>query len=373
MIKDGHISPFQLIALFSILLFGKQLDPSVLLFIHWGHNAPELFFLIAQVSMIALISLMLPLFKDPNKNLFDHFHDLFGPIFGSMLTLLIFIMVLLVVSTSVVFDLEQIRTVFLPTTPATLTLFILITSMVIPSYFGIEVMGRSNLLVFFVISTVLIIWNLLMWPMANVNNIPPIFGPGIPQLLKQGILHSGFFIELIVYLMMRPYVRSYTSYKRSFYLVAMITLVIGMFRLLLVQLIMPYPVDDQVFFPFIEIVKLIYAGKFFEHLEAVYTVGWLVLALARLSFMVYVLVISAATLARAHNHRRFIPSIGALIYYIALLNTSLSDAIDFTDVVLVQRFSLIYGFIFSLFIAVSYAKLLKKKWAQKKQIKPQPT
>lgn len=358
-------------SLFFILMVGKEMDPGVLILIHWGHNAAELLLIISQLIMVLIIGIMLPLFKDPSKNLFDHLFDYFGPIIGSVFSFIIFIALILDLSVNLTFDFEQIHSIFLPTTPTAFILFILIVSMMIPVYYGIEVLGRTSLFMMSFIVLTIIFTNIFSLSSADFNNIPPIFGPGISAILKQGILHVGFFGEFIGYLMIRPYIRSYSSYRRSFYLIAVVTLIIGIFQLLSIQFVLPYPSSDHLFFLSIEMAKLMYFGRFIQHVESVYAVSWLIVACLRLSFMMYLLSIGAAGMVRAQNYRRFIPSIAVLVYYIALLPNTLSDAIDFKDIVLEQRLPFIYGTILMLFIVVGYFKLWRKKRMNTNQGRPQ--
>ena len=74
LLKDGHISPTQLVAIFFILIIGKEMDSGVLILIHWGHGAAELLLAISELSMAIVIILLFPLFKEPNKNIIDHFY-----------------------------------------------------------------------------------------------------------------------------------------------------------------------------------------------------------------------------------------------------------------------------------------------------------
>ncbi|PWI56870.1 GerAB/ArcD/ProY family transporter [Sulfoacidibacillus thermotolerans] len=361
MIKDGHISSMQLIAIMLIIIIGKGLDSAILILIHWGHSAPELLMLVGEIGIVTIVALQLPLFKDPNKNLIDLLIDTFGGVMGSLFGFSLFTSLLLDLAMNVYYDIEQIRVVFLPTTPPNLVLFLSIVAMIIPAYYGIEVLGRTNLIMFALMMVVILSLIAISFTLINIDYMPPLLGPGIPQLLKQGVLHSGFFGEYLVYLMLRPYVRSYRSFRNSFYIIAGISILFGAIGLVIIQLVFPYPIDDHLFFPFIELAKLIYFGRFIQHIEAVYAVTWLAVTFARLSLLLYVLSLMAASVARTPHFRRFAPSIGAMIYYGALLPPTLSDAIDFKDIMLEKRGFPFYGGIAILFLIVGYLK----KWRNK--------
>ncbi len=363
MLKDGHISPTQLVAIFFILIIGKEMDSGVLILIHWGHGAAELLLAISELSMAVVIILLFPLFKEPNKNIIDHFYTTFGSFLAPLFSSIFFAALLLDLGMNIKFDIEQIRTVFLPTTPITIVLFICILAMTIPVFYGIEVLSRTNLIMFGMMLTVQLIWDTSSLSKFRADTLPPIFGPGLGMLVKEGILHTGFFGELLTYFMFRPYVRSYSSFKRSFYVVVLATLLLGVIRLLLLQSAFPYPTDDHLFFPFIELARLLYFGRYIQHVEAVYAVIWLAVALARLSIMMYLLALMTAAIGRTHNYRRFVTSIASLVYYGALLPFTLSDAIDFKDVVLEKRLSFVYIGVVFLFLMISYFKLWREKHA----------
>ncbi|WP_241717120.1 GerAB/ArcD/ProY family transporter, partial [Sulfoacidibacillus ferrooxidans] len=236
---------------------------------------------------------MIPLFKDPSKNLIDYFFEYFGAIFGFIFSMIIFTALLLDLSTNVTFDFEQVHVLFLPTTPTAVILMFMIISMVLPAYFGIEILGRSSIMMGGLIILIILSLNVLSTTNADINNFPPILGPGLPTLLKQGILHIGFFGEFIAYLMMRPYIRSYSSYQRSFYIISAVTLVVGIIQITLLQLIFPYPTSANLLFLSVESIKLIYFGRFIQHIEAIYAIAWLIVACLRLSFMLYLLSLAA--------------------------------------------------------------------------------
>lgn len=362
MIKDGHISTSQLVSIISIVVLGKGLDSASLILIHWGHAAAELLVLVAELTMLAVMALLIPLMKAQDKNLLDLVHDLFGPWVGTALSIVLYVFLLADVALNLQFDMEQIKTVFLPTTPLGIILFLTILGMTVPMFYGIENLGRTNLIMMAALLSLAFVLIPLSIPQSSTANLPSILGPGIPTLLKEGVLHAGFFGEYIAILMLRPYVRSYERFRLGYWLAASLCLVLGVVAMLDTQLVFPYPTDDHLFFPFVESARLLYFGRFVQHIEAVFAVTWLVIAMARLSILIYILSLMSASIARAGNYRRFAPLTAAALYYGALIIPSLAYAIDFKDIVLEKRGLPFYGGIAVLVAAVGHFK----RWRQGK-------
>lgn len=360
MIKDGHISPRQVTAMLAIIVLGKGLDPAIVILVHYGHAATELLLLVAEGCIALLILGLLPLLQDAKKNLFDLIYDTFGPIMGGLFCSVLFLSLLLDVGVNLELDMQQIRMVFLPTTPTQVVLFLAILSMFVPVYFGIEVLGRTNLIMFTLLLGIALLLIPMTLPQIQITNFPPILGPGVPVLLKQGFLHSGFFAEYLTILMLRPSVRSYAGFRKGVLWGMGICTITGMIAMIDLQLVFPYPTDDHLFFPFVELSRILYFGRFVQHVEALFAFTWVAVALARLSILMYMLSVLAAATARATNYRRFVPLIGACLYYIALILPNLAFAIDFKDRVLEQKGIYFYGGIPLLTILVGYFKRWRK-------------
>ncbi|MCY0902009.1 MAG: GerAB/ArcD/ProY family transporter [Firmicutes bacterium] len=337
MIRDGHISPRQVTAILTIIVLGKGLDSAILILVHWGHGAAELLLLVAEGLIAGAILLLLPLHKAQDKNLADVINDTFGRWIGSVICSLLFILLMADITINLEMDMQQIRMVFLPMTPTQVVLIVALMAMVIPAYYGIEVLGRTNLIMVLLLLGIAAILVPMTIPMMDLSKIAPVLGPGPWTLLKEGVLHVGFFGEYLTVLMLRPYVRDYESYRKSVVTAMIICLTVGFVAMLDMQLVFPYPTDDHLFFPFVEMARILYFGRFIQHVEALFALTWLAVALARLSLLVYILSLLAASMTASTNFRRFIPLLAACIYYGALMIPSLPMALDLRDIWLEKR------------------------------------
>jgi len=336
-IRDGHVSPRQISAMLTIIVLGKGLDSAVLILVHWGHGAAELLLLVAEGVMVGAVLLLLPLHKAADKNLMDVIVATFGKWVGAIVCGVLFAMLLVDIAINLEMDMQQIRSVFLPLTPTQVVLIVSLVATAIPAYYGIEVLGRSNMMMFVLLMGIALVLIPLTFEVIKSSNIPPLLGPGPITLLKEGVLHFGFFGEYLTVFMLRPYVRDYLAFRRAIITAILICVTVGTASLLDLQMVFPYPTDDHLFFPFVEVARILYFGRFVQHIEALFALTWLAVALARLSVLIYILSLMAATMSRATNFRRYVPLVAGCLYFGALMLPNLAVAIDIKDIWLEKR------------------------------------
>ncbi len=370
MIKAGHISGRQATAIMTIILVTKLMNPIATIIIRWGQSAADTLAFLSGLIMLVLVLPILPLVKDTPKTLFGLMREHFGKVLGTVFS--IFLLITLSLDTAVVLraDVVQVQLIFAPQTPLPIIESLILLVAVYASYLGLEAIARSNLIAFFLlivlIITLFIITQLFY---ANWMNLAPILGPGIPTLLTQGILHAGFYGELLILFNLRIFVRDYKSFKTSVFSSQIISVSVSIIAFSLFQLVFPYPSSGHLFFPFIELAKLIYFGRFIQHIEAAFAITWLIVGLLRITIMVYVLSFMMADICNTQNVRRFIPSIAIFIFYGTLIPPSLVADVDFKDVQLMQYGIFVYGL---LPIAIAVVAYLRKRKNNKKSPSTEP-
>ena len=351
-----------MLAISMVIMVGKILDPSADILIHWGHGAAYLLALLSGAMMLLCVLPMLWLFRQPDKSLFDHLFEQFGNVIGSIVGLLLLLALLIDICTTLRLDVHQIEVAFLPTTSPILIVMIYVAAMSLPVYFGIEGLGRSNLIMFVLLFITLISLLLFMLTRAHLSYMPPVLGPGLPNLLQQGVLHLGFFAEMLLFFIFRPYLRTYREFRWSFltgYIASVLWIALALF---VFNLVIPYPTSDHLMYPFLESAKIVYFGRFIQHIEAVYAVAWVASSLIRLNIFIFAASLLCAELLRTANYRRFIAVVGAISFYGSLIPPSIMSDLSFKDIVSMQRSFLLYVSIPLALGLVAYIR----KWRQKR-------
>ncbi|KUO97427.1 GerAB/ArcD/ProY family transporter [Ferroacidibacillus organovorans] len=342
MIQEGRISNLHLAAIVAVVILSKALNPFFVILVHYGHSAAGL---LGILSAIVMFLIVLPLFiaAKPDDSFVSLAKKNLGNVLGTLIGASSLVLLYLDACVSMRADVEQVQLVFLPQTPPTIIDYVYLLFMLVCAYFGIEVLARATLITYVVVITTLLILMFLTIPQWDINHFFPPLGPGIGTLAKQSVLHAGYFGEIILFFMLRPFLRTYAQFKRGLlwgYGFAVAIIVMGLY---VTQFVLPYPSNDHLYYLFIEVGKLLYFGRFFQHIEAIFALSWLPISLFRMAIFLLVISLQLAEVCNSKNYRRFLITTGFLIYLGSFVPPSLEATIDFKDVWLQQRSIPIYG------------------------------
>ncbi|KYP81049.1 GerAB/ArcD/ProY family transporter [Ferroacidibacillus organovorans] len=363
MIQEGRISNLHLAAIVAVVILSKALNPFFVILVHYGHSAAGL---LGMLSATIMFLFVLPLFVAAKTN--HSFVGLakinLGNFLGTLIGASSLVLLYLDACVSMRADIEQVQLVFLPQTPPTVIDYVFLIFMLFGAYMGLEVIARATLITYTVVVTTILILTILTTSQWDTTSFFPPLGPGIGTLAKQGVLHAGYFGEIILFFMLRPFLRTYAQFKRGLlwgYGTAVSMVVVGLY---ITQFMLPYPTDDHLYYLFIEVGKLLYFGRFFQHIEAIFALSWLPVSLLRMTIFLFVICLQLAELCNTTNYRRFLLPTGFLIYLGSFVPPSLEAAIDFKDIWLQQRTFPLYG---GFALLVGIVSLIRKRHKQADQ------
>lgn len=242
------------------------------------------------ISFIALIIVYLIsnlLKKFPGLDIFDISKFLGGSWLKIIICILFLCYILFTISTLIRSFSEILKVIFFPRTPLAIIMLLFFICVVVVNKLKFKALARANL--FF---TILVLINLVFIFLGNLDNftwerIYPILGNGAYTTFFSGLSNLYAFGGISYLYLVPPYLKSQKDFKN----VAFISIGISAFCLLIsvATLLFMFPpvITSQQIFSMYLVARFIEFGTFFQRIDAVFLLVWLLSILCYLSFAFY--------------------------------------------------------------------------------------
>lgn len=285
-LKKGEM--FTIIGLFIGM---KVTDTTPTLFAQKSQNAfwltPLISFLVILPSFLILLYLLK---KAQNKNLIELMESIIGTKLGKSLGFLIFLSSFLLMGLDSRSYVEQIKLLYFPESPTTVLFFLFLCIAFFGAKKGLEVIGFTAKISYPFVKVSALILALLISVEVVWQRIFPIFGSGLPTILKEGTLKGSIFSELFLLTI------AYTSFKETkhfrtgtlfgiFFVIIEIT-----FFYFVYATVFDYNSIEKASFPFHDITQYVQMGEYFANIETFFMVFWLLAGFLR--FIIYLYLIT---------------------------------------------------------------------------------
>ncbi|MED4957748.1 endospore germination permease [Paenibacillus macerans] len=177
---------------------------------------------------------------------------------------------------------------------------------------GVETQGRLGQLFLPITIVVFALLVVLTIPDWDVSNVLPIFGNGLIPSVKGAVVPISWFGAYIVlgfYLPLLSNRRKVTLYSLGAWLLLLITLVVSG----LISIFLFGQHASMLNYPFIEVVRYIAIGEFFQHIDALLLAVWLPGTFIELAVYQYAAVLGTAEGTGLKDYRALALPIGFLI------------------------------------------------------------
>lgn len=317
--SDGKIGTREFTAII-ILTIGIKFSDSTpsLLFEHTKTAAwisPFVFLICMGVPFLLLLSLLK---KHKDKNLITLIKYYFGKPVG---TLAGGILVLIMLG-GCVFNsrsyVDIISVMFFTKTPVHFLLFVLLVTSYYVANRGFETIGRTSWLILPYITVVVFVLIIAVFPLFNVSNLFPIWGPGFIPLLKQSFSHSSLFSEMIILTVFYPYLRTDKDFRIASYIGWGFVTIQFAFFLAVYVMIYDFPSVQFMNYHFQHLTRSAQFGTI-THVESVFLGFWVMASIVHFSIYLYT---TTALLGYTLNIQEFEPlllPVTGLVFLLALI------------------------------------------------------
>ncbi|SET52255.1 spore germination protein (amino acid permease) [Natronincola peptidivorans] len=359
-ISDGKIDRREFFAIIVILIASKFTDLTATIILRTGRTAawilPIISFIVIILPFLATLAL-LKRFK--KKNFIEIIYAIAGKYLGFVIAISLFFILLSATAINLRNYADAVSTMFYPNTPV--AFFILLGAVV--SYFianrGLEGIGRtaSLLLPCFAISLLLLI--VLTWQHFQDSYLFPLLGPGVVALLKDGLVYSTIFADIIVMAVLFPFVKDYRSYRTASIRGLIVSAFLVSLFLLIYIIVFDFHPATVVNHPFHQLNRRAQLGPFITNVEAIFFFFWILAKTLRFAIYFYVMAIILGYSLTLKEFEPLILPLAGLTAMLSLIPENIVEGtLDFRDNFLLQR-SWLY------FITVPIVLWFISKWREK--------
>lgn len=294
-----------------------------------GETAAWLIVLIAcATSLLTWWSMRGILRHYPGETLITATEQAAGPVIGNLLNLVYLAFFFFITFIVLRQFAETINAAILPHTPLPAMTGLLLGAVAYSAYIGIEALTRVSWL--FGRLMLIVITSLLIGALATFMApaaLAPVFGPGLPQVAGWGLVKSSLLGELLIFGLLAPSFRRPELLSRAVYWTLGISGALLLATVLAFTLFAPFPTSERMAFPVLQMSRLIIGGRWFQRLEGLYLIAWVICAVVKLAVGLYGCAAILAQMLRVQSHRVLIFPLAMLAYNAAAMPPNLAETV----------------------------------------------
>lgn len=299
--------------------------------------------LVAALTCLALSGLAR---QYPKQSLIGATEIILGPVLGTAVNLVYFAYFHFLCFTALRQFAENIASTILPRTPLPVLVFTFLAAGAYAALLGLEGIARvAWMMAPFSLITLTALLAGGWWSYHAAGFLTPVWGYGLPFSLGVGVVKSALFGDLLLAGLLVPHFRGEQRFHRIIWS-SLLGAAALMFTTVVIYLaVFPWPSGARIGFPLLEISRLIITGRWVQRLESLFFVMWVAVATLQIGAGIWATSVTLAQTMKLNNYRHLVLPLALTIYSLAMLPTSLIEAVSWdTD------FLRVYGGIVSVLL-----------------------
>ena len=255
----------------------------------------------------------------PDLTLAQYCEKILGKWLGKSLSLLFFVFYLLLTSCLLRIIGDLITTHILAETPIQAVIGLFVLTVILAVRYGLETFSRSSEMLFPYVLLFFLLLSLFLLPQVESNRILPILENGINPILE-GVYHilALPFLELFIFLMIAPYVKTPAKIGKNM----LISVLIGGFVVTLVTLlstmVIGYELTARLNFPTFVLAQKIDIGNFIQRIEVISGAFIFISIFVKITVTFYSMVLSLAQTLELKNYQILTFPLGAIALLLSI-------------------------------------------------------
>lgn len=321
MLEKGKLSTRQLTILVMLLTIGDSILIIPSSTTHYARQSAWISALIG-LGVGLLANYMYSKFATwyPGLTLIQAIQKALGKWIGSIVSLMTLLFFLVVTVGSMREISDFVISEMLPGTPSQAILLLFILIVIMATRLGIEVIGRAGeiftpmVIILFLILTVAII------PQMEIFRMLPVLEDGIKPVLRGSISITTFtFFEPVVFLMILPYINIQHKITRSLFYGTLLGGVVIFITLIVSILVLGPDLTNRDIYPSYNIARRISVGGFFERVEAMIALQWMLTFFIKVVLYFYAFILGLSQLLKLKEYRVLTLPTGLILVALAPL------------------------------------------------------
>lgn len=278
------------------------------------------------VAFIWYLPLGLLLKRFPGQDLVSMGEMVLGPLLGKLVTGLV--VVYFFFSTALVLRqiAEAVIGTALPQVPLLVIIVVFTFIMSLTTYWGLESTARTASL----LTPFLLIGGIGMFLLQSGNMkfdyLAPFWGPGLSKLAVHSFERSSILSEMVLLGFLAPMLPRKKTFSVGLYIIVISTVILTG-AMVIGQTIFPPAVAAENAYPFYEIARSIYFGRFFQRFEHIFVVVWLTITLLSLSVRFYFSTVGFARVFKMPYYQPLVIMMALAVLGVALIFPNFSTTI----------------------------------------------
>lgn len=254
---------------------------------------------------------------------------------------------------------ENLKIIYFQSYPTMFLLALFTFAIVLCNLLGIKSIMRGTFVIFpmLVISIVFIFFSNI--PNFSFDRLLPLLGDGFFPTFFSGMSNLYVFNAIAILYFLPPYLSNYKEIKKISYLSIIFAGILLMFSVSSVLLTFPFIESVEQILPLYLVARFIEFGRFFQRLDAVFLLVWIISIISYLSFVFSLANNIFKELTNIENVNKTIYIFGLIIFAASLIPQTLEN-IKFLENTIYKYFTLFLVFIFS-FCILFFANIKKSK------------
>lgn len=305
------------------------------------------FVTLIALCIVYLISKILKYF--PSMDILDISEFLGGKILKYIIGILFMIYFLFSTSIFLRSFCESVKIIYFPRTPVILLILLFIIGMILCNRLGIHSIIRANL-----IFIPVVLFTIIFIFFANLDNFTvqrmfPLFGNGISSTFFSGISNLFAFGGISLLYFIPPSLKDSKEFKKIAITSVLLSGIWLLFSIATLLFIFPSIITTNEILPLYLASRFIEFGRFFQRLDAVFLLVWIISVMSYLSILL-TFIVSIFRKVTTFQYPYIIIYGSALIIFLLSLIPQNYAQIYFLETTIYQYFVLIVNFIISLAI-----------------------
>ncbi len=328
MTKEGSFGMQEAICLLTITTVSKVFytSPSMVMKVV-GTAGWYMTLISAAIAAIALTPIFSLLNRFPGKNIMEIYDISLGKVGGSILSFLLFVIILITTAVNMKEFTEVLIVYVYPESPPGYIIGLLLLVIILAAYLGLESIARVSRLLGGILLFGLISVLILASKNYNISHLFPLLGYGAKPIIINGLLRSSAYGEMIV---IGIFVRSLQGIKyikkAACYSLILSGAIISI-SIFAFTLSFPYYTGKEITAPMYLMTTLISYGGFFQRLEAIFLFIWSISLLIALSFLFYMNLMIYCHIFNIKDKRPLILPLAIILYTLTMIPENMTSLI----------------------------------------------
>jgi spore germination protein (amino acid permease) len=307
--------------------------------------------------IFAIISSLYKPFE--GKDLIDVAQIAVGSV-GRVFTGLLFMVYLISLNSMVIrMYSESMKVIAFSISPISYVVLFFITGMVVGAHKGIEAIVRLAAVAMLAIIIAFLIITLGIIPYYEFEGIQPILGNGVKSIFYDGLSQVSRYSAFSALFFIYPFIKTHKNFRFVGFASIVAASLAFSWATLTYLAAFRYPVALEKFLPIYHMARLINLGRFFQRVESLFILAWVVSAMIYISMSFYNLIYVFKRTFKLEYERPLIFPFTILLFSIGFLPQNIMQVMAFEQNY-VRNYVLIIVFIFPILLLI-IARVRKKE------------